>query len=88
MDINAITIDEFSQLDSDHLKEALRTFDAAINPLIEHLAAQPDKATPEYDAERDRLCRLLTLRKVHERRLLELLQEAEEIDARPLQQAA
>ena len=88
MDVTTITIDDFFQLGIDHHQEALRTFDAAINPLIEQLAAHSDKATAGYDAERDRLCTLLTLRKVHERRLLDLLQEADETPAHPLAQAA
>jgi len=88
MDVTTVTIDEFFKLGINHHKEALRSFDAAINPLIEQLAAHRDKATPEYDAERDRLCLLLTLRKIHEARLLELLAEAERTDSQPLQQAA
>ena len=88
MDVTTITIDEFFQLGTAHHKEALRTFDAAINPLIEQLARHVDKATAAYDAERDRLCTLLTLRKVHEARLLELLAEAEKAESHPLQQAA
>lgn len=88
MDVTTITIDEFFQLDISHHKEALHLFDAAINPLIEELAAHRDKATPEYDAQRDCLCVLLTLRKVHEGRLLELMADAEKADSQPLQQAA
>jgi len=88
MDVTTVTIDEFFQLEIPHHKEALRCFDAAINPLIEQLAAHADKATPAYDAERDRLCTLLTLRKVHEARLLELLADAENAESHPLQQAA
>jgi hypothetical protein len=88
MDVTTVTIDEFFQLDISHHKEALRCFDAAINPLIERLAGHADKETPAYDAERDRLCTLLTLRKVHEARLLELLSDAETQDAHPLPQAA
>lgn len=88
MDVTTVTIDEFFQLDISHHKEALRVFDMAINPLIERLASQADKETAAYDAERDRLCTLLTLRKVHEARLLELMSDAEAADSQPLQQAA
>lgn len=88
MDVTTVTIDEFFQLDISHHKEALRCFDAAINPLIERLASHADKETAAYDAERDRLCTLLTLRKIHEARLLELLSDAENAESQPLQQAA
>jgi hypothetical protein len=88
MDVTTVTIDQFFQLEIPHHKEALRVFDAAINPLIEQLAGHADKATPAYDAERDRLCILLTLRKIHEARLLDLLSDAENMDSQPLQQAA
>jgi len=88
MDVTSVTIDEFFQLEIPHHKEALRVFDMAINPLIERLAGQADKETAAYDAERDRLCTLLTLRKVHEARLLELMSDAENADSQPLKQAA
>jgi hypothetical protein len=88
MDVTSITIDQFYKLDIPHHKEAIQTFDLAINPLIEQLARHEDKETSKYDAERDRLCTLLTLRKVHEARLLELMAEAENTDSQPLQQAA
>ncbi len=88
MDVTTITIDEFFKLEAPHHTEALRCFDAAINPLIEQLAGHADKETAAYDAERDRLCTLLTLRKVHEARLLELLSDAETAEPHPLQQAA
>lgn len=88
MDVTTVTIDEFFKLGINHHKEALRSFDKDINPLIEQLAGHADKATPAYDAERDRLCTLLTLRKIHEARLLELLSEAENAEFQLLQQAA
>lgn len=88
MDVTTVTIDEFFQLDISHHKEAIRAFDMAINPLIERLAAHADKETSEYDAQRDRLCMLLTVRKVHEARLLELISDAENANSQPLQQAA
>jgi hypothetical protein len=75
MDVTQTTIDDFQDLDASHLTEAVRLFDAAIHPLIEQLAAHSDKATPGYDEQRDRLCTLLTLRKVHEARLIELTQQ-------------
>jgi len=88
MDVTTITIDEFSKLGINHHTEALRSFDKDINPLIERLATVEDKATADFDAERDKLLLLLQLRKVHETRLLEMLDEQREIKSHPLPQAA
>ena len=88
MDINTLTIDEFGQLTPAHHREALRLYDKSINPLIERLAAVEDKATPEFDAERDQLLIWLQVRKVHENRLIELVAEVEDADSQPLQQVA
>ena len=88
MDINTLTIDEFGQLTPAHHTEALRLYDNSINPLIEKLAAVEDKATSEFDAERDQLLMWLQIRKVHEIRLIEMVAEVEQIDSQSLPQAA
>lgn len=77
MSIESITGDEFAGLTSDEHLEALDLYDKAISDEIE------EGHTMEVDFERfaesrDKLARLLTLRKVHQVRLDELQNDVTE----------
>ena len=73
MSIETLTGDEFATLTLDEHTEALDLYDAAISKTI----AETTSLEEDYDKfadGRDRLGRLLTLRKVHQVRLEELEQ--------------
>jgi hypothetical protein len=73
MSIETLTGDEFADLTPEEHEEALDLYDTAISKAITETTSMEE----DYDrfaTDRDRLGRLLTLRKVHQVRLEELEQ--------------
>jgi hypothetical protein len=74
MSIESVTTDDFSMLSIEEHEEALSLYDTAIFNAAQEII-DPEQDPVVFAEDRDKLTRLITLRKVHQGRHDELVQE-------------